>query len=123
MHRLAADTSRRQALGITDLRGQRQRPDTGRPAIQARALVQQGTQTLPPLRVEDGLGPVGPGWCRLEGSHSPLVEGMNRVADRLIMAPQVARNGSTGLALGTGQQYLTAADCKGLGRAEAARPS
>jgi hypothetical protein len=60
-NRLATDLARRQALGITDLRSQRERPDTGRPAIQARALVQQGTQTRPPLRVEDGLGPVRPG--------------------------------------------------------------
>jgi hypothetical protein len=81
--------------------------------------VQQGTQTLPPLRVEDGLGPVGPGGCRLEGSHPPLVEGVNGVADRLIVAPQVARNGGAVLALGTGQQHLTAADRIGLGRAEA----
>jgi hypothetical protein len=55
----------------------------------------------------------------LEGAHPPLVEGLNRIADRLIVAPQVARNGGAVLALGTGQQNLTAADRNGRGRAEA----
>lgn len=55
----------------------------------------------------------------MDGSHPPLVEGVNRIADGLLVAPQIAGNGGTVLALGTGQEHLTAADRKGLGRAEA----
>jgi hypothetical protein len=42
-NRLATDLARRQALGIADFCGHCQRPDTGWPALPARALVQQGT--------------------------------------------------------------------------------
>ena len=55
----------------------------------------------------------------MDGSHPPVVEGVNRMADGLLGAPQLAGTGRTGLALGTGQEHLTAADRKGLGRAEA----
>jgi hypothetical protein len=67
-NRLATDLARRQSLCITDLRDQRQCPDTGRPTKQAWALVQQGAQALPPPRVEDGLCPVGAGRLGLAGS-------------------------------------------------------
>jgi hypothetical protein len=49
---------------------------------------------------------------RPQHRETALVEGMNDVAHRLVGATELARNCGGQLALGTGEQYLTAAHRK-----------
>jgi hypothetical protein len=101
-NRLAPDLAWGQPLREADRCGPCQRPPTGRLAKRARTRVQEGTSALPSLRVEDGLRLVGPGRLGLEGPHAPLLEGMNGMADRWVVATQGARDGGGVLALGHG---------------------
>jgi hypothetical protein len=81
--------------------------------------VQQRAEPLPPLGTEDRPGAVRAGRLALEHRDAPLVERVDGIADRLLVTAQGTGNRGGMLTLGTGQQRLTAADGKGLGRAEA----
>jgi hypothetical protein len=63
-----------------------------------------------------GLGAAGAGAERRVG---PRIEGVERFADRLVVAADLAGNGPGALAPSTREQNLAAAEDKGLGRAQA----
>ena len=108
-----ADQPRREALGKTDLRGQRERPSACGLAKGPRTLVQQRLEGLAGPRVEEHRYRVWPRRLRLEHGEATLVKRMNGVAHGLVGATQMARNRGRRLPLGTGEEYLAAAYCKG----------
>jgi hypothetical protein len=118
-HRLATDVAAGNALCDANLRRQREGPEAGRLAKGPRALVQQAAEALPPPLVQDGLGWVRTRRLGLESRCTPVVEGVESMADGLIVATQSVSDDGGVRALGTGQQDLAAADGKGLGRVEA----
>ena len=107
-----------EALGKTDLGGQRERPPARGLAERPGTLVQEGPQGFAASGVEDCGGGVWPGRLRLQRRKTALVERMNGIAYRLVGAAQVVRNRSGRLALGTGEQALAAAHGKGRRRPE-----
>ena len=108
-----ADQAWRQALGETDLGGQRERPSAGGLAERPWTLVQQRPEGFADPSIANGRGGVRSGREGLQHREAALVEGMNRVADGLIGAAQVVRNRGSRLALGTGEEDLAAAYRKG----------
>jgi hypothetical protein len=104
-----ADQPRGEALGNTDLGGQRQRPAAGGRAERAWALVQQRPQGLAGASVDDGGRGVGSGRLWLQRRKTARVEGMNGIAHRLVGAVQMACNRGRRRPLGTGAEDLAAA--------------
>ena len=112
-NRFVADQVWGQALGVTDLGSELQGPPARGLTECPWTLMQQRPQGLAGPCIEDGRRGVRARREGLQHCEPTLVEGMNRVAHGLIGAAQVVRNGGGGLALGTGEEDLAAADGKG----------
>jgi hypothetical protein len=71
--------------------------------------VEQGSQLRAPKRVEDGMrGPMGGRRPTLQGPQPTRIEGMDGIADGLIVATELLGNPSGPLTTGTGPQDLAA---------------
>jgi hypothetical protein len=71
--------------------------------------VEQGPQLLAPNRVEDGMwGAMGRRRPTLQGRQPTRIEGMDNIADRLIVATELLGDAPGLLTTGTGQQDLAA---------------
>jgi hypothetical protein len=113
-----ADQAWREALGETDLGGQRERPSARGLAKRPRTLMQQRPQGLAGPSIEDGRRGVRARREGLEHSEPAMMEGMKDIAHGLIGAAEAASNRGRRLALGTGEEDLAAAYCKGGRRPE-----
>jgi hypothetical protein len=94
----------------------RQRPRAGGVAKGARTLGQEGASRFAASRIEGRMGE--PPWRRgaaRQNGHAVGIEGINDMADRLIVAAQGFGNHAGGLAPGTGQQDLATAPHQGIG--------
>ncbi len=80
--------------------------------------MQESSEAFATRSVEGGVGPMGPRRLRLECGQAPLVEGVDRIADGLVVAAQRAGNRGGMLPLGTGKEQLAAADGEGGCRTE-----
>src|SRR5262245_17742630 len=90
---VVAGEPRGEALGKTDLGGQRERPATGRLAKRSRTLVQEGPEAFAGPRLEDDRHAVRAGRLRLQRGEAAWLNGMNGVAHGLVGAVQVTGNG------------------------------
>ena len=113
-----ADQPRREALGETDLGGERERPPAGGLAKRPWTLMQQRPQGLAGPSIEDGRRGVRARREGLEHGEAAMMKGMNDIAHRLIGAAEAASNRGRRLALGTGEQDLAPAYGKGGRRPE-----
>ena len=107
---LPAHASAGDAHCHTHLGRQFQRPDAGVLAERAWALVQQRTQPVAPLRIDDLVGRVRPRRFGLQRSEPALVKIVDGVAHRLIIAAHQTGDCGRRLSLGAGQQHLATAD-------------
>ena len=79
--------------------------------------MQQGAQALSTLPIQGALNVVRNGRARLQALQTLLLNGVDGVAHRLLMATQMLANLDGGLATRIGQENLSPADHKGIGRA------
>ena len=112
-HSCVADQPRREALGDTDLGGERERPPAGGLAKRPWTLRQQRPQGLAGPSIEDGRRGVRARREGLEHGEAAMLKGMNDIAHGLIGAAEAASNRGSQLALGTGKEHLAAAYGKG----------
>src|SRR5262249_36887100 len=74
---------------------------------------------LAPRRLEGRMwGPLGGRGVARQGRQPLGIEGMQRIADGLVVAAQGLANHAGRLTTGTGEQDLTASQHKGIGRAQ-----
>src|SRR5919202_3658086 len=117
---LAADLTWGDAFGIGNFGHQVERPDTGRLAEGARALMQQRPQLLAADRIEHRVrAPMRRGGAGRQDGQPVGIEAMDDIAHSLVVAAEAVGNHAGGLAPGAGEQDLAAAQDKGLRRAEA----
>jgi hypothetical protein len=112
---LAGDAVRGEALLDADLGSQVQGPQTGGLAEGPRALVEQRAQPFGPGGIAgdvDRLRTRGAGRSR---GQARRVEGMERLAGRLVVAASLAGHLGDALAAGTREEHLAPAQDKGLG--------
>jgi len=118
--RLARDPLIGDPLGEAHLRCQIERPEAGRLVEGAWRLVQEDAQPFGSHRIK-GDDPVGAGRSLAQGVPPPPVEGMDRVADGLVVAAQVRGDLRSALAARGGEEDLATAEGEGIGRAESDR--
>ena len=108
-NRFVADQPRREALGATDLGGERERPPAGGLAKRPWTLMQQRPQGLAGPSIEEGCRGVRARREGLEHSEAAMMKGMHDIAHGLIGAAEAASNRGRRLALGTGEKDLAPA--------------
>lgn len=116
--RLAGDALTGDPFGTTDRRRQIERSETRRLAEGARRLVDHGAQPFRCTRIEGGGDPVGAGRPLGQGSKDGLVEGVDGVADGLVVAAEVRGDPRCTFAARGGAEDLAAAQGEGIGRTQ-----
>ena len=85
-----------------DFGGQVERPEAGLAAKAARAAMEQGPQALGGLRREGRIRLVGERRAVLQGVQSAVVEGMQGIEHRLVVAAEFLRNAGRAFAASAG---------------------
>lgn len=107
-----ADEMRSNTLGKADFGGECERPNTGWFAKGARTLVEQGTELVATLSIENGC--IGKRARRFEfdSAQTVSVEGVDGVANGLVAYVKVYGNRSSMLACSAGKKHMAAAHSK-----------
>jgi hypothetical protein len=112
---LAAELPRRPGTDVADLGDALEGPQAAGLGEQARASMQQFLQRFGEGGIEEGAGGVRPGGLLLQAGQPLAAEGMDGVADGGTGAAEAAGDVRRSLAIGAGEQDLTATQGEGIG--------